>query len=94
MYKLSAQAHRDMEKLFRYSIYQFGVQQAKGYFEDLIRIFQLLAEFPTMGRKADHIREGVRSHTHKSHTIYYRIKLDHIFIVRVMPNQMEHSRHM
>ncbi|HHW7520074.1 TPA: hypothetical protein ACU18R_001703 [Mannheimia haemolytica] len=33
-------------------------------------------------------------HTHQSHTIYYRIKADHIFIVRILHNQMNHKRYI
>lgn len=54
----------------------------------------LLADFPTMGTSAEHIRGGLRMHTHQSHTIYYRIKADHIFIVRILHNQMNHKRYI
>ncbi|HGO5824476.1 TPA: type II toxin-antitoxin system RelE/ParE family toxin [Mannheimia haemolytica] len=94
MYKLSAQALRDQEKLFRYSISQFGIQQTESYFADLKHILNLLADFPTMGASAEHIRGGLRMHTHQSHTIYYRIKTDHIFIVRILHNQMNHKRYI
>lgn len=94
MYKLSVQALKDQEKLFRYSIYQFGIQQTDIYFDDLKLVLELLADFPKIGVSVEHIREGLRSHTHKSHTIYYRIKKDHIFIVRILHNQMDHKRYI
>ncbi|TLU75024.1 type II toxin-antitoxin system RelE/ParE family toxin [Mannheimia varigena] len=94
MYKLSVQALKELEKLFRYSISQFGIRQTEAYFEDLKHILSLLAEFPTMGISMEHIRNGLRAHTHQSHTIYYRIKKDHIFIVRILHNQMDHKRYI
>lgn len=94
MYKFSAQALRDQEELFRYSIYQFGIQQTEFYFDDLKRILCLLADFLTMGTLAENIRSGLRLHIHKSHSIYYRIKKDHIFIVRILHNKMDHRHHI
>lgn len=94
VYKLSVRALKDVEQLFLYSIEKFGVQQAENYVQTLEQTFQLLADFPTIGRNAGHIRPELRAHAHQSHTIYYRIKTNHIFIVRVLSNKMDHPRHM
>lgn len=94
MYKLSKLALLDLEKLYRYTLTQFGKQQATNYFEGLMRTLELMAEFPDMGHSVAHIRPNLLAHTHQSHTIYYRKQSDHIFIVRVLHNKMDHKRYM
>lgn len=94
IYRLSAKALKDQEQLYRYSFSQFGMIQAARYMEELIRVFELLAEFPNLGTNCENIRADLRKHTHESHTIYYRIKADNIFIVRILHNQMDHRRYM
>lgn len=94
IYKLSKSAERDLEQLYHYTIRQFGLTQASDYLLELEGVFELLAEFPTMGRSAEMIRPNLRSHTHQSHVIYYRKRAKDIFILRVIHQRMDHKRLM
>lgn len=70
-YSLTERADADLFDLTLYGMKQFGVRQAEAYAADLERIFQLIADTPRMGRKADSIRPGVRRHEHGAHVILY-----------------------
>lgn len=90
-YKLSKAAERDLEQLYRYTILQFGMTQASDYLTELMRTFELLAEFPSMGKSAEWIRPNLRCHSYQSHMIYYRQRANDIFIVRVLHQRMDHK---
>jgi toxin ParE1/3/4 len=68
---LTERADADLFDLTLYGMKQFGARQAEAYAAELERIFQLIADTPRMGRKADGIRPGVRRHEHGSHIILY-----------------------
>ncbi|OOH90275.1 hypothetical protein BMT54_05085 [Pasteurellaceae bacterium 15-036681] len=89
MYKLSRKAEQDIELLYRYTIAQFGVNQATTYVEGLVEQFELLVQFPKLGKEADHIAPKIRSLLYQSHTIYYKCRQNDIFIVRVIHQRME-----
>ncbi|MDP3408556.1 type II toxin-antitoxin system RelE/ParE family toxin [Bosea sp. (in: a-proteobacteria)] len=71
-YDLTERAEADLFDLTLYGMKLFGARQAEAYAADLERIFQLIADTPRMGRKADGIRPGVRRHEHGSHIILYQ----------------------
>ena len=93
MYKLSRKAEQDIELLYRYTIAQFGVNQATAYVEGLIEKFELLVKYPQLGKEADHLAPNIRSLIYQSHTIYYKPRQNDIFIVRVIHQRME-PRHL
>ncbi len=70
-YNLTERADADLFELTLYGMKQFGSRQAEAYAAGLEHIFQLIADTPHMGRKADSIRPGVRRHEHGSHIILY-----------------------
>lgn len=94
MYKLSRQAERDIEQIYQYSIAQFGVTQASDYLNELERAFELLAEFPRMGRSAEIMRPNLRCHQHQSHIIYYKPIANGISVVRVLHKRRDYKRLM
>lgn len=70
-YALLQRAEADLFDIYVYGYRQFGEAQADAYAADLERAFQLLADQPQLGRKADAIRTGVRRHEHASHIVLY-----------------------
>lgn len=93
-YRLSRKAERDMGAIARYTIEQFGIEQARTYRDSMIACFQSLAETPGMGRRVDHIREGYRRFDHRSHAIFYKVEDQGILIIRVLHHRMNAPRRL
>ena len=92
-HKLSKRADTDLKKIYKYTYKTFGEKQADKYSESLEQCFMLLANTPTLGRRCDSIKPGLFRHEHQSHTIFYRIKSNHIFIVRLLHEDMDPAKH-
>lgn len=73
---------------------QFGDLQAENYLLELEKAFQLLADFPLIGKSAEHIRQKLRCYFHRAHAIYYKLRKTDIFIVRVIDQRMDQSRQL
>ena len=83
-YILSQQADNDLDEIFDYTAAQFGIEQAIKYLSGFDDVFDNLCRNPETGRKRNEIRNGLRSTSNKSHTIFYRIMAGHIWIVRIL----------
>ncbi|MDE1992953.1 MAG: type II toxin-antitoxin system RelE/ParE family toxin [Rhizobiaceae bacterium] len=70
-YELSARANGEFREIYLDGIEKFGLLQADRYLDELIHCFELLADNPFMGRKAEAIAATARRHEHKSHIILY-----------------------
>jgi toxin ParE1/3/4 len=93
-FRLSKKAEDDISGIARYTIDQFGVEQARSYRDSIIACFQYLAESPGMGRKLDKIREGYQRFDHRSHVIFYKSVGKGILIIRVLHKRMDAPQHL
>lgn len=93
-YRLSRKAEKDIVNIARYTIEQFGIEQARTYRDSLIACFRSLGETPGIGRKVDYIREGYRRFDDRSHVIFYKSDGRDILIVRVLHKRMNAPRHL
>lgn len=93
-YKLSFKAKNDFKGIYNYTFKKFGEEQAKKYTSSLEKCFFLIAETPKIGRDVSHIKKGVFRHEHQSHTVFYRIKKEYIFIVRLLHEDMNISKYL
>lgn len=83
-YRLSLEADQDLEDVFDYTLREFGIDQAIAYVNGFEAIFMSLAANTELGRKRDDVRKDLRSFVKGSHTIFYRILKNRIYIVRVL----------
>ena len=86
-YELANTADEDFENIFNFGIDTFGLSQAMGYQQGMIKQFEKLAKQPELYQAIDHIRSGYRRSTYYSHSIYYKIESNRIFIVRILGQQ-------
>lgn len=86
-YSLSPEADNDIEEIFDYTEFEYGLQKAIEYTTQFHTVFIELSQSPELGRSRDEIKVGLRSLIQNKHVIFYRILKDHIRIVRVL-----HSR--
>ncbi|MFU0887733.1 type II toxin-antitoxin system RelE/ParE family toxin [Kluyvera sichuanensis] len=94
MYKLSNSAVEDFESIYEFTWYKFGAHQADKYTRELDTLFSLLAKNPAMGHDCSALKEGIRQHNHRQHAIYYQLKEDGIFIIRILHQQMQPALHL
>jgi plasmid stabilization system protein ParE len=57
-YRLSPAAERDLERIWKYTLGEWGLEQADRYTDLLTAAFQGLAESPKSAPACDHIRQG------------------------------------
>ncbi|MEQ1953656.1 type II toxin-antitoxin system RelE/ParE family toxin [Mesorhizobium sp. CN2-181] len=79
-HRITARAERDLKDIYRYTVEAFGDKQAEKYLRELDAVFELLGDYPNMGR----VYEG-RTHqfVHGKHIILYRIGATEIVIGRI-----------
>ena len=83
-FRLSAEAAADVEAIGDYGIATFGIPQALKYHLALESRFELLGEFPRLGMPTYDLRPGLYRYPYESHTIFYTMEPDSVFIVRVL----------
>ena len=83
-YRLTEDADADLLKMFIYGFETFGFAQAEAYRESMTQCFQLLADNPRLGRKADEFALGSRRHEHAQHVIFYDEQPDGVLITGII----------
>lgn len=93
-YKLSRTAAKDLRGIAQYTVQYFGVKQAKIYGDSFEQCFLSLSENPFIGRDVSHIRPNLRRFEHESHLIYYLLRDNGLYIVRVLHNRQKPVKHL
>jgi toxin ParE1/3/4 len=83
-FRLSAHAESDLAEIQLY-IAQDSPSAAKRLIDRLFKRFHFLGRFPEAGERQPHAGSGdLRTFSHGSYVIYYRIRVQNIEIVRVV----------
>ena len=90
-FRLSNRATVRLQEIYLFSEDRFGRYQAEAYLAGVKRSFELLAEFPRMGRSADDIAPGLRRFRYQSHHVIYSLESDHI-LIRGLPHVSQKLR--
>lgn len=83
-YRLSEAADADLERLYEWGVDRYGMAAADQYYDGLIARFGQIADSPQQWQAIDHIRVGYRRAVYGAHSIYYRVEVDGVRIVRVL----------
>ncbi|CAQ85823.1 MULTISPECIES: type II toxin-antitoxin system RelE/ParE family toxin [Photorhabdus] len=94
MYKLSNLAAEDFARIYEYTLNNFGVEQADLYTDNIEKCFNSLFLTPFMDRDNSDVKAGIRRHDHGQHAIFYQVKVDYIFVVRILHQQMNPVLHL
>jgi toxin ParE1/3/4 len=92
-YKLSFKAREDIKKIYKYTLKNFGRNQAKVYLSIFSNSFHALAQTSIQGRKADIYKVGLRRLEVGSHIVFYFQKKNKVVIVRVLHSNMDIQKH-
>lgn len=87
-YSLTRLAESDLKSIVRYTMKTWGLAQTIRYRHGLQDCIQLLAKTPSIGRKCDSVRPGLRRFEHGKHVVFYLAKPDQILIARILHQQM------
>ena len=94
MFKLSKLAADDFAATYEYTLLNFGVRQADAYTNELGKVLALLASSPLMGPAHQELGENVKRHDHQQHAIFYCSRELDIFVLRILHQQIESTRHL
>jgi toxin ParE1/3/4 len=85
---------KDLENIALYLIQNFGIKQARLYRDGLFKTFDMICEFPLIGSDQSHIKKNARRQVYESHSVYYRINANAIFILRILGQGEDPLRHL
>jgi len=89
-YIISKKATEDLDRIWRYTYFQWSEKQADKYYNLLIEKITFIAQNATIGRKIDEIKKGYRCFPVELHNIFYKISKDDIVtIIRILHQQMD-----
>jgi toxin ParE1/3/4 len=91
---LSPAARADLLDIRVYSVDQFGLEVANGYFLGFDAVFALLREHPLAGVARSDLGAGIRCLIHRRHRIFYYVDDDTVVIVRIVHHAMDALRAM
>jgi len=87
-YSVARSAESDLKSIVRYTMKTWGRAQTEIYKQGLQDCFELIAGNPSIGRRCDFIRPGLRRFEHGKHVIFYVLQTGEVQIVRVLHQQM------
>jgi toxin ParE1/3/4 len=87
--KLTAAARSDILSITTYGIETFGEAQAHLYQDEMFRQFELLAEFPRLGRPLEVPHNHIYRFGYGSHVIFYTAEENAITVRRVLHGRMD-----
>ncbi|WP_435946842.1 type II toxin-antitoxin system RelE/ParE family toxin [Dryocola sp. BD586] len=93
MYKLSKLAEEDFAGIYDYTLMAFGEAQADDYTEAMESILESIVSSPLPGRECPEIAEGIHRLDYRMHAIFYRLRPEDIFIIRILHHKMEPLLH-
>jgi toxin ParE1/3/4 len=88
--QLSDLALDDLQDIFTYTVRTWGKAQGENYKAIIADAFAIICETPKIG----YIKEGIRIFPAEHHSILYRANKTTVYILRVLHERMEPSRHL
>ena len=93
-YTLAPRARADLQGIWKYSVDEWGVEQADRYVREIHQEIEVVARDPTRGRPCDHLRMGYRMYPAGSHMLFFRLTDSGIYVVRILHQRMDFERHL
>ena len=93
-YYLSKLADKDIGNIASYTIQRFGIRQARLYRDGLFKAFEMISDYPFMGSDQSQIKKNIRRQVFESHSIYYRVDVNAIFILRILGPGEDPLKHL
>lgn len=78
----AAEAEDDIQQILQYTLETWGDRQLREYAAGFDRVFDLLAEFPLLGRPR--FEPHIYAHRMREHVIYYSFSAEQLMIRRIL----------
>jgi toxin ParE1/3/4 len=91
---LSRRAKADVRVIWNYTVEHWGLNQAEIYLGLIEAAVDSIANDPNTGRPCDEVRPGHRRYLVGSHVLFYRMKANRVFVVRILHQRMDVERHL
>lgn len=83
-YVLRPTARAELAGIWSYTAQRWGVVQADGYIDEIVRRIEFATEFPGIGSEATGLPPQYRKLNAGSHRVIYRCIEDELIVVRVI----------
>ena len=87
-------ADKDIGNITSYTIQRFGIRQARLYRDGLFKAFEMISDFPFIGSDQSQIKKNIRRQVYESHSIYYRVDVNEVFILRILGPGEDPLKHL
>jgi toxin ParE1/3/4 len=87
-------AKSDLEDIYQYGLRQWGQTRSESYLENIKEQIWTLTKHPLKGVERSELPSGARSLPIESHTLFYRVTLDRVEIIRVLHGRQDPQRHL
>jgi toxin ParE1/3/4 len=87
---ISPSARVDLLELWEYASRR-SEERANELLSSFREAFNLLIEYPEMGRWREGTPEGILSLSHKGYLVFYRLFVEHVEIVRVLHGSRDYA---
>ena len=90
-YKISVEAGKDLEKIWKYTLETWSIEQANRYINQIIEEIEYIAVKPENGIDFSYVRKGYLRSKVKLHFIFYKIdkKNKIVEVIRVLHQRMD-----
>ena len=88
-YRLAPRALADLDDIWRFTAETWSLKQADRYIDDLVRVFETFAAFPTLARERSEFSPPVRIHSHESHLVIYLMANREVVVLRVLGGRQD-----
>jgi len=87
-------AKNDLNDIYQYGLRQWGLAQSESYLSSIKNQFWLLTQQPLMGTERPELLPNIRSLPIESHTLFYRVTINRVEIIRVLHGRQDPQRHL
>tara|TARA_R110001583_G_scaffold43107_6_gene137061 strand:- start:256 stop:537 length:282 start_codon:yes stop_codon:yes gene_type:complete len=87
-------ASKDLANTFQYTYKNFAINQAEFYLSELEECFIMRSNKPDLAHKVEDIKKEYFRYLFRKHAVYFKVRKDDIFIIRVLHQQMKYELHL
>ncbi|MGH8601826.1 MAG: type II toxin-antitoxin system RelE/ParE family toxin [Gammaproteobacteria bacterium] len=92
--RFSLTAEHDLETIWRYTVSEWGLEQAEKYLALIEKGAYLLLDNPYVGQARSDVKAGYRALPVEKHLIFYRVSGEYIDVLGIPHERMDAKRHL
>lgn len=92
--KIRPKAYEDINKIYQYSLQEFGENKARQYIQTIDRAFHILVENNDIGIDYHQVQPELLGHIVASHIVFFKRSEFCITVIRILHQSMDFNRHL